>query len=118
VAGRRERRDVTDLDAYPCGGPDPDAGHRGQDRCERERIKDLLYLDGDLFALPVHQAKRPGQVRQDGRGRRRAGNDDGLSVQRGFHSFDQPPGHPWGEGLGGDRSCSAVAARNPSGPPY
>ena len=69
-------------------GPDADAGHRGQDRGKRVRIKHPLDLAGDLVALPQDVAEAVGQARQDRLRRAGAGDGDGLLVEGGHDLLD------------------------------
>lgn len=51
VSGCAEGRSVADFEQHACGGPDREAGHRGQDPGKRVRIEHPLDLGGDVFAL-------------------------------------------------------------------
>ena len=44
-------RTVTDLEQDPCAGPDPDAGHGGQDPGKRVVIEHPLHVVADGIAL-------------------------------------------------------------------
>ncbi|GAA0361906.1 hypothetical protein GCM10009541_00230 [Micromonospora gifhornensis] len=64
---------VADFEQDPGGGPDVDAGHRGQDLGERVCIEDPLDLAGDVVALSQDVAEavnKAGQDRLRGGGRR------------------------------------------------
>lgn len=69
VPGGGERGGVADFEQDPGAGPDADAGHRGQDRGKRVRVKDPLDLSTDLVALLQDLAQAVGQPGQDGLGR-------------------------------------------------
>src|SRR5699024_4570051 len=69
---------VADVEQDAGGGPDADAGHRGQDAGKRVRIEHFLDLVGDVIALRENGFQRGGQFRQDGLGGGRAGHGDGL----------------------------------------
>lgn len=65
MAWAGERGAVADFEQDPRGGPDADAGHRGQDLGKRVRIKHPVHLGGDLVALCEHVAQTVSQPGQD-----------------------------------------------------
>jgi hypothetical protein len=65
VTGGGEGGAVADFEQGPGGGPDADAGHRGQDRGKRVRIKHPLNLAGDVVALSQDVAEAVGEAGQD-----------------------------------------------------
>ncbi len=71
--------DGEDLD----GGPDPESGHRGQDRSKRVGLQAGFELVGELVAFGVDLAQLPGDAGDDTGERGRAGNGQALGVERG-----------------------------------
>lgn len=109
VPGGGEGGSVADFEEDPGCGPDADAGHRGQDRGKRVRIKHPLDLCGDLVALPKGLAEAVGQAGQDRLRGLGAGNGDGLLVESGHDLLDEPVTHARCVD-GGDREQLAAAS--------
>ncbi|BFO16801.1 hypothetical protein SHKM778_31890 [Streptomyces sp. KM77-8] len=82
VARGGEAAAVTDVDKDAGRGPDPDAGHGGQDLRKRVRLQQFLDPDGKEFALVKHGGERGGQAGDDQRRSVGAGHDDALLVER------------------------------------
>lgn len=108
VSRGRERGAVADFEEDAGCGPDPDAGHRGQDLGKRVCIKHPLDLAGDLVTLAEDVAEAVGQPREDLLGRGGARNGHGLLVQGGQDLLDEASAHPRGV-LGGDLGEFAAA---------
>src|SRR5690606_585003 len=115
VAGALEGGGVADLEQDAGGGPDPDAGHGGQDPGKRVRIEDLLHLVGDCFALVQHGFQAVGEPWEHGVGGRRAGDGHGLLVQRGEDALDQLGAHAGRVRRGDGAQFAASGCADPGG---
>ena len=76
-------------------GPDPDAGHGGQDLGKRVRRHEFLDLFGNLCALLAQRGELRGQTWQHDAGGVRAGDHDGLRGERGEDLIGEPAAEPW-----------------------
>jgi hypothetical protein len=89
MSGGGEAAGVTDVDEDAGGGPDPDAGPGGQDPGKRVGLQQFLDPVGEDFAL-IEDGGQGGGKAGDDQGRcLRAGNDDGLLVERVEDVVDQ-----------------------------
>lgn len=83
MGGGGERRPVTDDGQQLDGGPDPEPGHRGQDRSKRLGLQASLELGGQLGAFVGDVAELSRDTGDDPSERGGAGNDQALRGRRG-----------------------------------
>ena len=76
-------------------GPDPDAGHGGQDLGKRVRRHEFLDLLGDFGALLAQRRELRGQSWQHDAGGVRAGDHDRLRGERSEDLLGEPAAEPW-----------------------
>ncbi|GAA3238479.1 hypothetical protein GCM10020256_58810 [Streptomyces thermocoprophilus] len=98
VTGGGERAAVADGGQEDCGGPDADAGHRGQDLRKRVGLQQCLDPGFQGPALFVDGGQRLRQRRDDHVEGVGARNDDRLLVECGEDVVDQSFGHARGSG--------------------
>jgi hypothetical protein len=90
-----ERRGVADDGEDLDGGPEPEAGHRGQDLGKRVGLQAGFEVGGEVGALEVDIAQLGGDAGDDPTERGRARDNDGLGVQRGEDLGWQGTTQPW-----------------------
>ncbi len=96
MPGGGEAAGVTDVDQDAGCGPDPDAGHGGQDLGKRVGLQQFLDAGGEQLTLIEHGAERAGKAGDDQRRCLGAGHDDALFVEGLEDLLDQALGQPRG----------------------